>query len=696
MMSKFIGLVSAYAYAKSKGYTGTEEEFAILMAEYASVTETAVEAVRIATESAQSAAAASSDVNRTAATVTQQAAQVHDDAETSSENAAAASEAKETAVDKALDSEAYALGTRDGEDVGSGDPAYHNNAKYYAEQGGASAQTASEAAQTATTKAGEAAQSASAAAESARTLTIDATLAQSGQAADAKATGEVKESVASLKTDLEAFPETAKTVTISDFVQGYRHNQSGAAIRPDSGYTTTENPIEFKAGDVLTRSTDQGIAYFLVNTDGTYYKTYPPTGYVFPEDVTVYIDCGKAGITPETTPDCSYATKAVTAKIAEHVSAVEATVNRLDNLSPVYEERQKQGDASVKRGYHVRNGVETATQDYLCCTDFFQCAVGDVFLILNGNSVSRYNTSKTFTTKTDVSEMPLYSGGQRWNVWICDNDGYVRFTLFWTEPVMCAVTKLNLTDHFYECVSLGDSIFGNNQKPFDLPTYMQAVTNLMTANCGFGGTTAATHFNSVYTPLSFWSIADAINTGDWSAIDVDWNQIGNDHVFMPNVYILCHLLDWSKVKTLTVAYGTNDWNGNVAIDNSENKYDVTTYKGALRYGIEKIQSKYPQINIILLSPIFRYWSNSQDYSTVDDTSDTRINGGRKLTDYVTAMGEVANEYHLPYYDNYNSCGINALTAPSILRDGTHLNYGYGVRMVGKQIGAEVAERNRLI
>ena len=173
-MSKFIGLVSAYAYAKSKGYTGTEEEFAILMAEYASVTETAVEAVRIATESAQSAAAASSDVNRAAATVTQQAAQVHDDAETSSESAATASEAKETAVDKALDSEAYALGTRGGEDVGSSDPAYHNNAKYYAESVSASAQTASEAAQTATIKASEAQASASAAAESAASLVVDA------------------------------------------------------------------------------------------------------------------------------------------------------------------------------------------------------------------------------------------------------------------------------------------------------------------------------------------------------------------------------------------------------------------------------------------------------------------------------------------------------------------------------------------
>jgi len=174
-MSKFIGLVSAYAYAQSKGYTGTEEEFAILMAEYASVTETAVEAVRIATESAQSAAAASSDVNRAAATVAQQAAQVHDDAETSSENATTASEAKETAVAKADEASGYAQTATD------------------------KAGEAQQSAQTATVKAGEAAQSASAAAESARTLTIDATLTQSGQAADAKVVGD---EITGLKEDL--------------------------------------------------------------------------------------------------------------------------------------------------------------------------------------------------------------------------------------------------------------------------------------------------------------------------------------------------------------------------------------------------------------------------------------------------------------------------------------------------------------
>lgn len=42
--------------------------------------------------------------------------------------------AAESADDSAEDSEAWAVGTRGGEDVPSTDPAYHNNAKYWAQQ----------------------------------------------------------------------------------------------------------------------------------------------------------------------------------------------------------------------------------------------------------------------------------------------------------------------------------------------------------------------------------------------------------------------------------------------------------------------------------------------------------------------------------------------------------------------------------
>lgn len=514
--------------------------------------------------------------------------------------------------------------------------------------------------------------------------------------AQSEAITELSTAVDEIKDEVEDYPQKTKTITIDDFVQGYRHNQTGAAVKNDSGYTTTATAIDFKSGDVFVHPTDQGVAYYFVATDGTFYQTYVASGYTFAEDKTLYIDCGKSGITPQTTPDCTYTRATIITPIAEQAEGMQAQIDYLLKSKPVFEICQKQGDASVKRGYHVRSGSETSTYDYFCCTDYFECKSGDVFLILNGNSVSRYTPAKVFTSMTECSEMPLYSGGQRWNIWISDTTGYVRFTLYWTEPVMCAVTKVKVDEYPYTCVSLGDSIFGNNQKPNDLPTYMQEVCKLMSANCGFGGTMAATHYTAAYTPLSFWSIADAINSGDWTDIDVDWNEIGGDHVFMANVYILCHLIDWSKVRIMTVAYGINDWNGNVTIDNLENAYDVTTYKGALRYGIEKIQSAYPKINIILLSPLYRYWSESQDYSTVDEDSDTKQNGGRLLTEYVEAMKDVAEEYHLPFYDNYNTAGINKKTAPSILRDGTHLNYLYGVEMVGKHIGAEVAMSRQFV
>lgn len=58
MVTKDLGMVTAYAYAVSKGYTGTEEEFAELMASYASVAQKAVDAALAAAQSAQAAESA--------------------------------------------------------------------------------------------------------------------------------------------------------------------------------------------------------------------------------------------------------------------------------------------------------------------------------------------------------------------------------------------------------------------------------------------------------------------------------------------------------------------------------------------------------------------------------------------------------------------------------------------------------------
>lgn len=94
VVRKNLGHVTAYKYAVSKGFQGTEEEFAELMASYASIAQDVSAESRVA--------------------------------------------------------EGYALGKQNGVDVGDQSPYYHANAKYHAEQAAASASAAAESARTLT------------------------------------------------------------------------------------------------------------------------------------------------------------------------------------------------------------------------------------------------------------------------------------------------------------------------------------------------------------------------------------------------------------------------------------------------------------------------------------------------------------------------------------------------------------------
>ena len=118
-------------------------------------------------------------------------------------------EAKEATLEAAGNAEAWAVGNRGGSAVPSTDQTYHNNAKYYAEQ----------------------------AAESARTLTTDDTLTKSGQAADAKKTGD---EIAGLKEDLSINDPPTVTWQIGGFTSNGAINSTYKyAIRNSGGTAIT-------------------------------------------------------------------------------------------------------------------------------------------------------------------------------------------------------------------------------------------------------------------------------------------------------------------------------------------------------------------------------------------------------------------------------------------------------------------------
>ena len=188
---KDLGAVTAYASAVEGGYTGTKEEFETLMASYATVAEEAAESAESAQASATTASSAAStattkasEATTAAQTATAKAEETQADADAAALDASQALSAASTATSKASEA------AQSASDAATAKAAAQT-AQTAAEGSATTAQTA---AQTATQKAAEAA-------ESARTLTIDPTLSKSGQAADAKKTGDA---ITGLKTDLNA------------------------------------------------------------------------------------------------------------------------------------------------------------------------------------------------------------------------------------------------------------------------------------------------------------------------------------------------------------------------------------------------------------------------------------------------------------------------------------------------------------
>ena len=216
MIVQDLGIATAYGYAKSKGYTGTEEEFALLMASYATVAEEAVESASQAEESATDAATSASSASQSATTA--------------STAATSASTSAQTATTKAGEASTSA-----------------SNAATSASSASSSATSASTSAQTATSAAESASASATAAEEAAESINEpDTTLTIPGRAADAKAVGDNLSTIYALMEEPSSYADIQRIVrnglaskffSIGDVIEVGRETNLTASLGAHTGIT---------------------------------------------------------------------------------------------------------------------------------------------------------------------------------------------------------------------------------------------------------------------------------------------------------------------------------------------------------------------------------------------------------------------------------------------------------------------------
>lgn len=201
-------------------------------------------------------------------------------------------------------------------------------------------------------------------------------------------------------------------------------------------------------------------------------------------------------------------------------------------------------------------------------------------------------------------------------------------------------------------VNFGDSIFGNAQPPNDISTFLAEKTGATVYNCGFGGCRMTLHPTAEYAAFSMINLADAIVSGDYTLQN---NAVNSTEVTLNNSikanFARLQTIDFSNVDIITIAYGSNDFKG-VTLDNEENLLDTTTFGGALRYSIETLLATYPNLRIYVLSTTWRFYIDDNNEYT-DDSNTYTNNLGLTVREYNAKLKEVAEEYNLPYVDDYN-------------------------------------------
>lgn len=277
----------------------------------------------------------------------------------------------------------------------------------------------------------------------------------------------------------------------------------------------------------------------------------------------------------------------------------------------------------------------------------------------------------------------------------------------WLNCIMIVAVALFLVLPFlespktaaYDIVFLGDSVIGNDNGAGGVTTLVGEQLGKRVFNGAFGGTMC-----SLGTDLSWgsvtsvqWSLvklADAIAHNDWKS------QLGTmnyaDYYSDVNAQALYYFedrmqalseIDFEQVEVLVIEHGTNDYNSGRPLDNPEDLYDITTFGGALRHSLRALQEAYPEVTIVLLSPIYCEFGENGE-----KTCYNWDRGSGTLDAYVQLEEEIAQEYGVVFIDAYAESGIWEENAEEYLYDGLHLTEE-GIEKLGQFIAEKL---NRLV
>ena len=220
-----------------------------------------------------------------------------------------------------------------------------------------------------------------------------------------------------------------------------------------------------------------------------------------------------------------------------------------------------------------------------------------------------------------------------------------------TKDRVLSVQEKMILEKQIKVVVFGDSIWNAERGENGISEQVMEATGVKIYNCAIGGTTAAV-------------VNESVRWDDWTSNSFNGmmyiaNEIVSAEKLIPNdaAYSVIKEVDFEDVDYVIVSYGLNDYFSDVPIYPRE-YYDLNSYVGALRHGIQKLKEEYPQLKFILTSPTYCGWFEGERQFELDD--------------YVEAARSVSQEYDTYFLDMYHALGKNPEEKSKYLEDGVHL------------------------
>lgn len=228
-------------------------------------------------------------------------------------------------------------------------------------------------------------------------------------------------------------------------------------------------------------------------------------------------------------------------------------------------------------------------------------------------------------------------------------------------------------------VNFGDSIFGNFRDTSDsdksISKMIEEKTGATVYNAGFGGCRMSVH-SRYWNAFSMYSLANAITSGDWSEQDAAiLASVPGMPAYFSETLTMLKTIDFNNVDYITIGYGTNDYSGNIFIDERSGLQEWEYFKGALEYSVKTILTAYPHIRIVDITPAWRWFLENESYAYSSDDAQSANTRGLYLYEYADACAETCNKIHIPCIKYYYDLGFNQATHLEYFpaSDGTHPN-----------------------